>query len=78
LCTIWRWVLHGARGRRLRSIHVGGRRFILVKDLEDFLSPPEPCGTNTPSSTDSTRELQRRAQVADRELDRLGIGPRRR
>lgn len=36
--TIWRWVLRGIRGYRLRSIHVGGRRYITRQDLEAFLA----------------------------------------
>ncbi len=39
LATVWRWCLYGARGRKLRSIHIGGRRFILATDLEAFLAP---------------------------------------
>lgn len=34
--TIWRWLLHGVRGTKLRSIRVGGRRFILESDWRAF------------------------------------------
>ena len=39
LATLWRWLRVGIRGRVLPSIHVGGRRFISVADLEDFTAP---------------------------------------
>lgn len=35
--TIWRWSLLGIDGRLLPTIKVGGRRFVLVSDLEAFL-----------------------------------------
>ncbi len=34
--SIWRWMLHGVRGHRLRSLRIGGRRFILEQDWADF------------------------------------------
>lgn len=36
--TVWRWTLKGVRGVRLRSVHLGGRRFVLRSDLEAFLA----------------------------------------
>lgn len=36
--TVWRWCLKGVRGRRLRSVCVGGRRFVFTDDLEDFIA----------------------------------------
>ena len=42
--TIWRWVLRGVRGHRLRSFHVGGRRYVTRKDLEAFLSAINATG----------------------------------
>lgn len=37
LATAWRWVLRGVRGRRLRSVLIGGRRYVLRADLAAFL-----------------------------------------
>ena len=34
--TIWRWMLSGVRGTKLRAIRVGGRRFITEADWQDF------------------------------------------
>jgi predicted transcriptional regulator len=35
--TAWRWVLRGVRGQQLRSVSVGGRRFVMIEDLDGFL-----------------------------------------
>jgi excisionase family DNA binding protein len=35
--TVDRWLGPGYRGVRLRSVRIGGRRFILRSDLNDFL-----------------------------------------
>jgi hypothetical protein len=36
--TVHRWVNLGIRGHVLPSFRIGGRRFILKKDLERFLN----------------------------------------
>jgi excisionase family DNA binding protein len=36
--TIWRWILKGTeRSGKLRSFHVGGRRYIRESDLQEFI-----------------------------------------
>jgi len=37
LTTVWRWTLDGVRGRRLKTILIGGRRYVLESDLLTFL-----------------------------------------
>jgi hypothetical protein len=37
VASVWRWVLHGVRGRKLPTVLIGGRRFVLRRDLEAFL-----------------------------------------
>lgn len=34
--TVWRWILQGVGGVKLRSTKVGGRRFVDAQDLSDF------------------------------------------
>ena len=41
LTTVWRWTLDGVRGRRLKTILIGGRRYVLEADLLTFLDEPE-------------------------------------
>lgn len=36
--TVWRWTLKGVRGVRLRTVHLGGRRYVLRSDLDAFLA----------------------------------------
>jgi len=38
--TVRRWILTGARGRKLKAVLRGGRWFTTVSDVEDFLSAP--------------------------------------
>lgn len=45
--TVQRWALRGVRGKQLRSSLVGGRRYVLPGDLEEFLDD------STASSRDS-------------------------
>ncbi len=45
--TVQRWTLRGVRGRQLRSSLIGGRRYVLPGDLEEFLDD------STASSRDS-------------------------
>jgi hypothetical protein len=62
ISTTWRYLLHGVRGKKLKSYLVGGRRYILHRDLVDFLSPAnnEPTTTQpaaTPHVTAASKEL---------------------
>lgn len=55
--SVWRWILNGVRGRKLRSMLYAGRRYILVTDLEAFLAAgQEPLD----------REAEARSPNADR------------
>lgn len=68
--TIWRWVLHGVRGRKLHTIMIGGRRFILGRDLYAFLAPSDEGDVlSTPMSDD----VRRRAEETGAELERFGL-----
>ncbi|WP_417381924.1 helix-turn-helix domain-containing protein [Gimesia sp.] len=37
IATVWRWTLSGVKGRRLKTVQIGGRRYALLSDLEAFL-----------------------------------------
>ena len=69
--SLWRWILTGARGRKLPTIFVGARRYVLVAELEAYLasgltsaSPPVTLSDSLPSE---------RAIAASDELERRGI-----
>jgi hypothetical protein len=66
ISTVWRWTLRGVRGRKLRTVVVGGRRFVLRTDLAAFLN-----AANDPTSI--APDIQTRADDAGRVLDALGV-----
>ena len=72
--TIWRWVLKkGVRGRRLRSIHVGGQRYVLRCDLDKFLNPEPPVDQSQHSQDDVSTANFLTLDRIEAELDDAGI-----
>lgn len=69
--TVWRWCLNGVRGRKLRSVIIAGRRYVMKDDFDDFIAGMnEPTG---PKSTPSKR-AEKRSSAAEKKLDEIGIG----
>ena len=67
VATVWRWILRGVRGKKLRSVLIGGRRYILRgEDLDEFLS--QDC---SPAHVDDG--YAHRAENAGRVLDGIGV-----
>ena len=65
--TLWRWILYGARGRKLPTILVGARRYILVDDLEAFLAAGRaPAGRVAKSNPANDRATAAAASLAKR------------
>lgn len=77
--TIWRWLLHGVRGTRLRSVRVGGRRFVLESDWLAFSAALNSDLADAPSDP-TPADVTARAERAGRELDAVlgDAGSRRR
>lgn len=71
VATIWRWYLHGVRGRKLPTVLIGARRFVLAADLDAFLA----AGSQDPTGLPGRRE---RADQAAKLLDARRIGVHRR
>ena len=68
--TLWRWMLTGVRGRKLHSVLYGGRRFVLVADLEAFLAAgQEPLDREAKASSPNAD----RATAAEAALTNRGI-----
>jgi len=61
ISTIHRWMTSGVRGRRLPSRLIGGRRFVIRSDLEEWLSLPE-------QPMAASDETQRRNHAAQEQL----------
>jgi hypothetical protein len=68
--TTWRWILDGVGGRQLRTIRIGGRRWVLEEDLQAFLADD---GTQEPRPTPPPQ--QRSANDARRLDELLGRQP---
>lgn len=77
--TCWRWMQHGLRGGiRLRSIRVGGRRYILESDWLEFSAALNADLIEAPADSSPTHSAATaRAERAGRELSKL-LGPGRR
>ncbi|MFT5526334.1 MAG: excisionase family DNA binding protein [Pirellulaceae bacterium] len=58
--TVHRWMYSTVRGRKLKSVLVGGRRRIIKSDLEAFLSADVPSTDNV----DASRMLKARESLA--------------
>lgn len=65
--TLWRWRLRGVRGHKLRTVVIGGTRYVLEEDLKAFL--------HALNQGEQPREDDRaeRAAAADAALDALGV-----
>lgn len=65
--TVWRWRLRGVRGQRLKTVVIGGTRYVLETDLHKFLSDL--------NGGDAVRDedLDSRAGVAAAQLDAMGV-----
>ena len=48
--TVWRWLLHGVRGHKLRAMRVGGRRFITGADWWTFTTALNADLNDTPAA----------------------------
>lgn len=76
--SIWRWILHGVRQTKLRSIRVGGRRFVTESDWQAFSAALNVDLVGTPIDPTSAT-MESRAECAGAELDKLlGDGGSRR
>ena len=70
ISTCWRWASKGVRGVKLATIIIGGRRYVTLAALEDFL---ESLNTDTPATkNDTDADMARRAREASHALADLG------
>jgi len=63
--TMWRWCLKGVNGRKLPSVRVGGRRYVLADDLEQFIAAGRDAGDDDPG-VDPDRASRAEAELAAR------------
>jgi hypothetical protein len=72
LSTVWRWALRGARGVKLESMAVGGRRYTTIEAVERFTARCT-AAVNGESDRRNERQHHRAIQHAERELEGRGI-----
>lgn len=79
VATVWRWRLHGIRGQKLRTVLIGGRRFVMAADLQDFLRSgniSRKGSTCMDSQVGGSKSQDRpRKSSAARQVDRSQIFP---
>jgi len=73
VATVWRWVLHGVRGRKLETITIGGSRYTSVEALQRFVEA-EPADPEADRPRPQRTEAQRRrdSERAAQALERSG------
>lgn len=71
ISTIWRWCLRPVRGRILKTIHIGGQRYVERADLEAFLDEQNDAVKNT-RETNSAACCTKMAKI-EAALDEEGI-----
>lgn len=71
--SVWRWILKGVRGRKLKTLRIGDRRVITQEALDEFIRPaaPQPVADSAAVATRTRRLVQRRKAAAV--LDSAGI-----
>ena len=67
ISTIHRWRLRGARGRKLPTFLIGGRRYVLREELEAFIAEDDSASSNDASESPKPQD------DVEAELDRQGI-----
>ena len=70
--TVWRWMRRGAKGTRLESVTIGGRRYTSREALERFIRSQNSDHLTTPVSTVTSRRKQG-LEAAEAELDAAGV-----
>lgn len=65
--TVWRWKLKGVRGIKLKTIVIGGTRYVLEADLNKFLVALNDGDVEHDDDIDS------RSAVAAARLDAMGV-----
>ena len=70
--TIFRWWQRGVRGVRLRTELCGGRRFVRLGELQQFLAATADAGDPRPPQSDPSSRARRDARRAEQDLDAHG------
>ena len=66
--TLNRWITIGVKGVRLRTVMVGGRRFVSRDDLDAFIAGTTAAANGESKTVRTPRKRERDIQRAEREL----------
>lgn len=76
VATVSRWCLRGVRGKKLRTVLIGGRRFVLLEDLHDFVcagnSSPLPRNQKHPQPAGGEVKVTASGKKLRRKIGRRG------
>lgn len=56
ISTVWRWILSGVSGVKLKSVKLGGKRYVTKHDLDLFLAKLNPADTEPDQSNVKPRD----------------------
>jgi len=71
--TLHRWRTRGLHGVKLRTTKIGGRRFVTIEDLEEFIDQVTAAADKTPPAAPHRRARWKQIAAAEAELARAGI-----
>ncbi|MBN1854575.1 MAG: DUF1580 domain-containing protein [Pirellulales bacterium] len=71
--TLWRWRTYGARGVKLETILIGGRRYTSREALERFIERTTAAADGISCPARTHRQREKAIAAAERELEALGI-----
>lgn len=72
VCTVWRWAQRGARGAKLETFAVGGRRYTSREAHERFVRGCS-AAIQPPTQFRSNRQRETAISRAERELKTAGF-----
>lgn len=76
--TVHRWCMAGVRGHKLSTFLAGGRRMVMLTEIEDFLRRINDDDANNSGAVQddddgpSDKDTSRRGKQAGRVLEKLG------
>ncbi|TWT47184.1 DUF1580 domain-containing protein [Botrimarina hoheduenensis] len=73
VCTVWRWAQRGAKGVRLETFSVGGRRYTTQEAFRRFVSGTTRAAQGTEAGHSSCVAEDHEFAAADAFLDAEGV-----
>jgi hypothetical protein len=70
--TVWRWAQRGAKGHRLETFCIGGRRYTTQEAFDRFVQRTTQAATGESPKSVKTAEMARAEAEAAAYLDKMG------